>query len=87
MTFHGELMTCVICGAQQDSDPAVESDWRYIEVGMKAGYVCPDHFPADGARASKGDWSKAYQVAFIAVLEHGADRDVGGGMRVDVFKE
>jgi hypothetical protein len=68
MRFMGETMTCAMCGKQQKSDPAIESDWRYIEVDDKAGYICPAHFPLDPATATKEDWSKCYQAAILAVM-------------------
>ena len=66
LKFQGELMTCAICGKQEQSDPAVEKNWRYIEADGKGGYVCTDHFPPDGA--SEGEFSKAYQAAILAVI-------------------
>lgn len=38
--FEGELMICAVCKKSKRSDPAVESNWTYIQYGGKAGYVC-----------------------------------------------
>lgn len=84
--FLGEMMTCAICGKQQKSDPAVESDWRYIELGHKAGYVCPVHFP-DDAHATREDYKAAYKVAIMAVLKNGKNVDRGDGIHVDTFTD
>lgn len=68
LKFQGEVMVCAMCGKQQESDPAVESGWRYIQVGERGGYVCTDHFPANPETASKEEWSKFYQAAILAVM-------------------
>jgi hypothetical protein len=70
--FTGELMTCVMCGAEQQSDPDVESDWRCIEVCGVRGYACPDEFPPDGA--GKEEFEEAYlkvlaRIFFIRGME------------------
>ncbi len=62
LRFQGETMTCCMCGKSQQSDPAVESNWRCLEVDRKPYYVCPVHFPADGAS------SLAFKEAYLAVL-------------------
>lgn len=54
--FRGELMTCVLCGRQEQSDPAAESDWRVMEADGVAYYACPDEFPPDeGSRRELKD--------------------------------
>lgn len=62
--FQGELMTCAMCGKEQQSHPDQESDWRIIELNAQKHYVCTDHFPPDGA--SKEAFSEAYQT----ILRH-----------------
>lgn len=57
--FQGELMTCCMCGKQQQSDPDQNSDWRIVQVNGQQHYVCTDHFPPDDADA--GAFSEAYQ--------------------------
>jgi len=43
LPFHGEMMTCFICGKQQLSDPRVESNWTcFTNPGTgKRAYLCP----------------------------------------------
>ena len=60
--FQGEQMTCVICGKQQKSNPAIESNWRCIQADGTNYYACTDEFPADGAS------SEEFQVAYLKVL-------------------
>jgi hypothetical protein len=64
--FQGETMTCVMCGREQQSDPAVRSDWRCLEVDGQPYYVCPDHFPPDGS--TKEAFSEAYQIILRAIM-------------------
>lgn len=64
MPFTGELMSCVICGRQERSNPRVSSGWRMLQLDEHGFYVCPDELPKEGASAA--EYSKAYQVA-IAV--------------------
>lgn len=61
--FTGETMTCVMCGAQQRSDPSVNSDWRAIEWNELTYYACPHEFPPDGAG------QEAFTQAYLRVLE------------------
>ena len=68
--FQGEMMTCCMCGKQQQSNPDQNSDWRIISLKNKNHYVCTDHFPPDGS--SKEAFSEAYEK----VLRH---LGVGGG--------
>lgn len=65
--FRGELMTCVLCGRQEQSDPAVESDWRVMEADGVAYYACPNEFPPDGA--SRAEFKRAYLRFSEKVIE------------------
>lgn len=56
--FRGELMTCVLCGRQEQSDPAVESQWRVMEADGVGCYACPAETPPDGA--SSEEFKRAY---------------------------
>lgn len=68
--FHGEMMTCLMCGAKQFSHPKHATDWRALEVDGVRFYACPKHFPPDGA--SVAEFSKAYEeLIFKAVLAKG----------------
>jgi hypothetical protein len=58
----GEVMTCILCGATQRSDPHVESQWRGLQVDGVMYYACPAEFPPDGSSA------KAFEVAYLWVL-------------------
>lgn len=62
MPFDSEWMTCALCNRQQQANPNVSSDWRTIDLGGRRFYVCPKHFPSDGASA------KAYEKAYTKVL-------------------
>lgn len=37
--FTGEMMVCIMCGRQEASDPAVESQWRMLEVDGTRHYT------------------------------------------------
>ncbi len=62
LRFQGETLTCTLCGKQEQSDPHVESNWRYIEADSKGAYICPKHFPKDGASAK--EFEAAYYYIF-----------------------
>lgn len=66
MPFTGELMTCVVCGLQQGSNPRVESGWRRLDVDHNCFYICPDEFPPDNA--PKTEFKKAYDIAIACCL-------------------
>ena len=63
--FTGEMMTCVMCGKKEQSDPRVNTQWRCIEVDDVFYYACPDEFPEDRT-ATKWDYARAYD----RVLRH-----------------
>jgi hypothetical protein len=66
LRFQGELMTCVMCGKTQQSDPAVESDWTFIEMeGTPGGYVCPDELAA--AHAGREPYQDAYTRILLKI--------------------
>lgn len=61
--FQGELMTCVICGKEQQSDPAQPSGWRCVVTSDgHRFYACPDEFPPDPASV------QAFGLAYARVL-------------------
>jgi len=62
LPFHGELMTCIMCGKQQGSDPKIESQWRLLEVDGVRYYACPAEFPPDTAEA------EAFKAAYLAIF-------------------
>lgn len=64
--FTGETMTCVVCGKVHESDIAIESNWRCVQVDGVSWYACPDEFPAGGA--SEEQFQAAYEAVFQAVL-------------------
>ena len=41
LPFHGELMTCHICGKQHRSNPNEESNWNCFQYQGKRAYMCP----------------------------------------------
>lgn len=67
MTFHGEMMTCVLCGRKKRSNPKKNTQWRAIQWGEKVFYCCPKHFPPDDASA--GEFSAAYRPFIMKVAE------------------
>lgn len=67
--FQGEMMTCVMCGKQQASDPAVESNWRKLEIDGRPFYVCPEEFPPDGA--STEAFAAAYKRILLKAITKG----------------
>jgi len=42
LPFHGELMTCHICGTQHRSNPHEESNWNCFQYRGESVYMCPD---------------------------------------------
>jgi hypothetical protein len=62
--FRGELMTCAICGKQEQSDPEVSSNWTVIEWEGLPFYVCPDHFPPPNSS------KRAYALAYRKIFTH-----------------
>lgn len=66
-TFAGELMTCVMCGAQRKSDPTANSDWRAVTVDGETFYACTKEFPPDGASAA--EFEAAYDKVIRKVLD------------------
>lgn len=40
--FQGEMMHCVMCDREQQSDPKVTSDWTVLEMDQQPFYCCPD---------------------------------------------
>lgn len=64
MPFQGELMTCIVCGETQRSNPKIASDWRCMDADGYNFYFCPEEFPPD--EAGSEEFSKSYQIA-IAV--------------------
>jgi hypothetical protein len=60
--FEGEMMVCAICGRKKRSDPAVESNWRAIDLDEQRYYICVQHFPPDGSGA------KAFKHAYDWIL-------------------
>lgn len=63
LVFQGEMMTCVVCGATEQSDPKVKTGWHCIQPDGKSFYACPKEFPADDS----GD--EAFKVAYLKVVE------------------
>ena len=61
--FQGELMKCVLCGAEQKSDPSASSDWRAVDIGGKRFYACKNEFPMDGIGTTE-----AYEAAYRKFL-------------------
>jgi len=68
--FNGQLMTCILCGLEEQStpgcraaDPEVLSDWRAVQLSSDLFYACPDEFPPDGASSAE------YEAAYTRFLE------------------
>lgn len=77
MPFTGELITCVVCGAQYRSNPNVESDWRAIQIEDEILYACPNEFPPDGA--GKEAFTAAYELFIACGLHELITRDGKAG--------
>lgn len=74
LVFMGELMTCILCGKEQLSNPRVESNWRAVSLNGVTFYACPDHFPADDELPEDPDERKAlYTAAYRAFLQAAID--------------
>jgi hypothetical protein len=72
LPFNGETMTCVMCGARQQSDPKIESQWRLLVVDGGQYYACPKEFPKDGSSV------KAFRKAYMAVMVRIAEKRRNG---------
>jgi hypothetical protein len=67
LRFQGEQMTCVMCGKSEQSDPAIESGWTFVEIeGTPGAYVCPDELP--GPKGTKQQFADAYEKIMRKVL-------------------
>lgn len=66
--FDGEMMTCAICGKQQQSDPRQESNWRAIQIDEEIFYICTDHFPPDKMATIQG-FTDAYEEVINSLFE------------------
>jgi hypothetical protein len=66
--FQGEMMTCGVCGKQQQSDPNVNSDWRLLELDGEKFYACTDHFPPDEGATQK-DYAAAYESILRLMMD------------------
>lgn len=64
--FQGELMVCIMCGQRKHSNPLTSSNWRAFATQGNTLYVCPNHFPDDGASAKSFD--KAYRQVIERIL-------------------
>lgn len=67
LPFQGEMMTCVVCGKQERSDPKVESNWRGITLEKQTHYACTDEFPADDA--SREEFEATYLKVLLAIVK------------------
>lgn len=67
LPFMGEMMTCVLCGKKETSDPEKKSNWRAVDFDGERFYACPQEFPRDGA--SVAAFTDAYNRVFRAARE------------------
>jgi hypothetical protein len=65
--FRGELMRCVVCGAEEQSSPEVESQWRCVVVDEERFYVCPNEFPSDEL-GTREEFKEAYLKVMKRIL-------------------
>ena len=65
--FQGEAMTCVLCDRTETSNPAIESQWRSIDLDDDRFYICPDEFPPD-LTGTVQDFTLASELIFAAAL-------------------
>jgi len=59
LPFTGEEMECIMCQNKELSSLKHESNWRCVQMDRELFYVCPRHFPDDGASAKQ--FEKAYR--------------------------
>ncbi len=71
--FSGEGMTCIMCGAEEQSSPEVESQWRCVVVDGERFYVCPNEFPSDEV-GTREDFKEAYLKVMKRILSIRAKR-------------
>jgi hypothetical protein len=65
--FHGEMMTCHLCGKQQKSDPEIESGWTLVTLyGNFEVYICPDEL--GGLNATKAERAAAWEKVLRLLL-------------------
>lgn len=74
--FAGQLMRCIVCDRQQQSDPTVESEWRCIQIENDLFYACPNEFPPSG---SEQDFKEAYEIVIACALSDMTARKTGVG--------
>lgn len=73
--FSGQLMHCIVCDTEQQSDPAAPSNWRALQLDDLLYYVCPNHLPLDGA--SQETFHFAWQAILTRALEvHQVNQDM-----------
>ena len=75
--FHGEMMTCLICGDSEQhqaddaqcivSERCEKTDWRCLEVDGDLYYFCPREFPPDGAKSDC--FKTAYQRCVVFIMQ------------------
>lgn len=76
LRFQGEMMQCIMCGKEEKSDPAVESDWTCVEAGSAGYYVCPDELP------KKGAVKQQYTIAWNKILRRVEEQTRADWLRV-----
>jgi hypothetical protein len=65
--FTGELMNCVLCPAEERSDPEVCKGWRcWVIDGRDRFYICPSHIPPQGVANRQAAFADLYVRAFQA---------------------
>ncbi len=62
--FNGELMICALCDKQQQHVISLDINWRLIQLDGRGYYICPDHFPTDGASI------EAFTAAYENILRN-----------------
>lgn len=86
MPFTGELMTCVVCGVQELSNPEIETDWRALELDKKIYYACPSEFP--GRRATSQQFKAAYQLVLACCLsEFNIESGLSRNPQVEIYRK
>ena len=78
LPFQSELMRCVVCGAKQQSDPEVGSNWTAIEIPIGGResirfYACPTCVPGpfpDSAESVKLAYEMFVQAALLEMRAH-----------------
>lgn len=67
--FQGEMMNCVMCRKKQQSDPNVESNWTFIQMGDDGYYVCPPCLQDHPLVKKTGNYERQYRHVISRIMK------------------